>query len=515
MKMALYLILVMSARTALAQEPVVIGSKKFSESYILGEIVALLLEERFDQPVDRRFGLGGTSVAFEALDNDAIDVYPEYTGTGYIMILKMDGERDPEKVYRIVDREFKRNWGIAWSKPIGFNNTYALAVRRDDERFADINAISELEGRVAEYGYAAGYEFMERPDGHAAFVEGYGLNLRPDNVSSMEPGLMYSAVRDKRVDMIVAYSTDGRIKAYDLRLIKDDRNFFPPYFVSLLAKTETLEKFPALGEVSELMAGMITEEEMVEMNDRVDRLQWGLAEVARAYLADKGLIEGGAEAGRDSSLYGFIARRKGELVTLTLEHLLLSFGALLLASLFSLPVGILLTRYQNLGKVVFPVVNTIQTVPSIALLGLLIPVMGIGFAPALVALFLYSLLPLIRNTYTGILGVDRNYIEASRGIGLTNRQILFRVEIPLALPVILAGLRTAAVIVIGTTTLSALIGAGGLGDPIFRGMATVNTHLILFGAIPAALLAVFVDKAIGYSERIFVSKGLRLMSRIR
>ena len=180
--------------------------------------------------------------------------------------------------------------------------------------------------------------------------------------------------------------------------------------------------------------------------------------------------------------------------------------------LVSLPIGVLLTRYKSLEKAIFPVVNTIQTIPSLALLGFLIPFMGIGFAPALLSLFLYSLLPLIRNTYTGIIGVDNSYIEASRGMGLNNMQILLKVEIPLALPIIMAGVRTATVIVIGTATITALIGAGGLGDPIFRGIATVNSNLILMGAIPAALLAIIADKFIGVLEFFFVSEGLKLDS---
>ncbi|MFT6603337.1 MAG: osmoprotectant transport system permease protein [Bacteriovoracaceae bacterium] len=202
--------------------------------------------------------------------------------------------------------------------------------------------------------------------------------------------------------------------------------------------------------------------------------------------------------------------RKGQLIKLLGEHLLLSFVAIFCALLVSIPLGVVLTRKKRAAQIVFPIVNTIQTIPSLALLGFLIPILGIGFAPAVLALFLYSLLPLVRNTYEGIKAVDRNFVEASRGIGLTNMQILFKVEIPLALPIILAGLRTATVIVIGTATLAALIGAGGLGDPIFRGVATVNSNLILLGAIPSALLAIAADKFIGIVGNAFVSKGIKL-----
>jgi len=497
-----------------SKQPIIIGSKNFTESIILGEIVALLLEEKYKEPVIRKLGLGGTKLALDALNSNAIHVYPDYTGTGYVMILKMDGERDPKKVFNIVSREFKKRWNIIWSEPVGFNNTYALAVKKDDIRFKNIHKVSELSGKVENYKYAAAYEFMERKDGHKRFSLAYDLNFNADNIISMEAGLMYSAIRDSQVDMIVSYSTDGRINAYNLRILEDDQNFFPPYFVSLIAKDEILKKYPNLKEVFRLIAGLISEEEMVTMNDEVDRQKAAPKLVARNFLIKKELLEGLTQKRTSSDgFFSFALKKKTYLYKIFKEHLLLSFGALFFGILFSIPTGILLTRYHGLSKIVFPIINTIQTIPSLALLGFLIPFMGIGLAPSLLALFLYSLLPLIRNTYTGISGVEPNYIEASRGIGLTNMQILLKVEIPLAMPIIMAGLRTAAVIVIGTATLAALIGAGGFGDPIFRGVSTVNSNLILLGAIPAAVLAITVDKCLGISEKLLISKGIRLQNK--
>ncbi|MCO4793888.1 MAG: ABC transporter permease subunit [Bacteriovoracaceae bacterium] len=515
LKKIIFLLLILSS-TGYSQEkrPIIIGSKAFSESVILGEMVALLLEEKFNHPVVRKFGLGGTKVAFDALNTGGIDIYPDYTGTGYVMILKLDGERDPDKVHEIVSTEFEKRWGIVWSDPIGFNNTYALAVRKDDPRFKKMKSISELSGKVQDFKYAGAYEFMERKDGHPRFSKSYRLNFKTNNVISMNAGLMYSAIQDKQVDMIVAYSTDGRIKAYDLKLLKDDQMFFPPYYVALIAKKDLLDKSEPLRKVYSLMAGLITEVEMTDMNDKVDRLKIDSRRVARNFLVEKGLLTGVVEDAKiQKGFWSFAISKKDYLIKLFYEHLLLSFGALFFAVLVSLPTGVLLTRYPKSGKIIFPVINTIQTVPSLALLGFLIPFMGIGMAPAMLALFLYSLLPLVRNTYSGIQGVDKAYVEASRGIGLTNFQILFKVEIPLAMPIILAGLRTAAVIVIGTATIAALIGAGGFGDPIFRGVSTVNSNLILLGAIPAALLAIAVDKVIGWSETGLVSKGIRLKNK--
>ena len=510
-------IAILSVSQIAASEKITIGSKIFSESIILGEMLSILLEENHSLPVEKKLALGGTQVAFSALESGGIDVYPEYTGTGHVVILKKkERETNPEKVYQIVRDEFEKKWGIIWSAPLGFNNTYAVAVRASDPQFRDIKTISQLKGKLRNVKYAAAYEFMAREDGHDQMVKSYGLNFSPENVISMEAGLMYSAVKEEQVDMIVSYSTDGRIGAYDLRLLEDDNNFFPPYHAAFITRGNTLKKYPKLELAIQALEGQINELEMTKMNDLVDRLNESPHTVAKNFLITKGLIKGVVSTTQtDLGFLNYFLSEKDYLLKILREHLVLSFGSLILAFFLSLPVGIMLTRYQSMGKVVFPIINTIQTIPSLALLGFLIPVVGIGTVPALLALFLYSLLPLVRNTYTGILSVDKTYIDASRGIGLTGWQILFKVEIPLALPIIIAGVRTATAIVIGTATLAALVGAGGLGDPIFRGISTVNSDLILLGAIPAALLVVVVDKLIGISENLLVSEGLRLQNRMQ
>ena len=510
------MLLLWLALGAHATGAITVGSKAFSESNVLGEMLAILVEEKYSIPVERKAWLAGTKVAFDALRTGGIDVYPEYTGTGYGMILQMEGETDAQKVYEIVERDFKQRWDFVWSKPLGFANTYALAVRGDDDRFAGLGTISELKDKIGGMKYAAPHEFMERGDGHKRFIGVYGLEFAPENVISMDIGLIYAAIAEGRVDMAMVYSTDGRILARDLRLLEDDRRFFPPYHAAFVSRGESLERYPALAGAIGLLEGKVGESEMVAMNDAVDRLKQTPQAVARNFLIQKGLIEGTAAPAtttRKTGFFAYLSSQKNYLSKIIREHLILSFGALALACLVAVPTGIVLTRYPALGRFVFPLVNTVQTVPSLALLGFLIPFMGIGAPPALLALFLYSLLPLVRNTYTGIMGVDRSFIDASRGTGLTEMQILLNVEIPLALPVIIAGLRTAAVIVVGTATLAALIGAGGLGDPIFRGIASANTNLILLGALPAALLAIATDKLIGASENLLVSKGLRLQNK--
>lgn len=496
--------------SSFALEPIIIGSKAFSESIINAEMLGQLLESK-GQAVTRKLSLGGTKVAFDALNHGGIHVYPDYTGTGYIMILKKNGERDPDKVHDIVSRDFLDKFDIKWSKSLGFNNTYALTKRRDDKKLSFAKTISDVSGKLQNTKLGAPYEFMERLDGYKGLAKTYNLNFAAENLTSLNAGLMYNAIKDKQVDMIVSYSTDGRIKAFNLEILKDDKNYFPPYQPAFLVKSNTFIKYPLLKESIESLEGIISEEEMVEMNDQVDRLKQQPKLVARNFLIKKGLLKGvQTKKQKEQSFLSFMVSRKAELFKLLGEHLLLSFVAIFFALLVSVPTGVLLTRKKKAAQIVFPIVNTIQTIPSLALLGFLIPLLGIGFAPAALALFLYSLLPLVRNTYEGIKAVDRNFVEASKGIGLTNFQILFRVEIPLALPIILAGLRTATVIVIGTATLAALIGAGGLGDPIFRGVATVNSNLILLGAIPSALLAIAADKMIGVVGNLFISKGIKL-----
>ena len=473
-------------------------------------MLAQLLEDR-GQPVTRKLNLGGTKVAFDALNHGSIHVYPDYTGTGYVMILKKNGERDPDKVHEIVSHDFLNKFDIKWSKSLGFNNTYALTIRKNDTKLAFAKKISDVSGKLDRTRLGAPYEFMERQDGYKGLAKTYELNFKPANLTSLNAGLMYNAIRDDQVDMIVSYSTDGRIKAFNLKILKDDLNYFPPYQPAFLAKSNSFIKFPLLKAAIASLEGAISEDEMIEMNDQVDRLKQQPKAVARNFLIKKNLLSGSITKNQETQgIIAFMISRKVQLLKLLGEHLLLSFVAIFFALLISLPLGVLLTRKKRAAQIVFPIVNTIQTIPSLALLGFLIPILGIGFAPAVLALFLYSLLPLVRNTYEGIKAVDRNFVEASRGIGLTNFQILFKVEIPLALPIILAGLRTATVIVIGTATLAALIGAGGLGDPIFRGVATVNSNLILLGAIPSALLAILADKLIGVVGNIFISKGIKL-----
>jgi len=487
-----------------------VGSKNFTESVVLGEMLAQLVEANSKLKVERRLNLAGSNFTFEALKRGEIDFYVEYTGTGLVTILKQPSLKNPKKVFDIVGHEFQKRYHINWLAPLGFNNTYALAVRKSDPRLKDIQTISELQKVSPQLIFGGPHEYMARPDGYSGLKNAY--NLKFEEVIGLDPGLMYKAAKEKKVDVISAFSTDGRIQGFGLRVLKDNLSFFPPYQAAVVVRQQTLEKFPQLKGILSSLSGKILDQDMMQMNYQVDLGGRTVESVARQFLESKGLIEdtGATSTASISSRKNFLSYvwvKRYELLRLIKEHLYLVIMSMIAALLIGIPLGIIATRLKFLRAPLFSVINILQTIPSLALLGFMIPLFGIGTFPAIVALFSYALLPLVRNTYTGIRGVNASVIESAKGLGLTNFQILTKVELPLALPTIMAGFRTSTVIVIGTATLAALIGAGGLGDPIFRGIASVNNYLILLGALPAALLALILDKFLYKVEEFFVPKG--------
>ena len=498
-----------------SNKQLIIGSKLFTENILLAEMLSLLLEEKYNFKIIRKFNMGGTKLVFDSLKNKYIDIYPEYTGTGYAMLLKRSGEANPKKTYHIVKSEFLKNFQMAWSLPLGFENTYALAVRAEDARFQKIHSISQLKRHIDSFRLGMGYEFVERKDGFDNFSKKYQLYFTKNQVVTMNTSLMYSALNNREVDMIMAYSTDGRIKAFKLKTLKDDKSFFPSYEAAYLTRQDVLKTWPEVQAAFADLENNISKKEIISLNNQVDQLDYGLTQSARNFLIQKKLLVDNTQKLQKVSLIDYYISKKKYFFKILIEHLILVFVSLFFALCFSIPIGIWAVRNTSVERIVFSLVNILQTVPSIALLGLLIPLLGIGFVPAVSALFLYSLLPLIRNTFEGIRNVDRSYIEASAGTGLSAWQILIFVQIPLALPVILAGVRTSTVIVVGTATLAAFIGAGGLGDPIFRGIATLDSRLIFLGAVPACLLAVILDTGVAVIENLVISKGLKLEKNIK
>jgi osmoprotectant transport system permease protein len=484
--------------------PIVVASKPFGESYLLAEIFAQLLEARGFK-VDRRPGLGATEIAFQALRTDAIDVYPEYTGTGLLAILGQRPSPDPRDVYRQVSREFRRRFGVRWLPPLGFQNTYAIAVRPETARRFHLATLSDL-SRVAN-ALRAGLtaDFIGRADGLPGIQQAYGIRFR--EVRALLPAVKYQALAAGEVDVIDGYSTDGFIARYNLIILQDDRHFFPPYEAAALVSRDFSRDFP--GGVAALteLSGLFTEADMRRLNRRVEVDGVPVARVAGGALLALGLMEPGGHGGslaRERGISGtipYLWSQRQTVGALTLRHLLLVGISLALAIACAVPLGLALERSRASAEPIIRSVGLLQTVPSIALLAFMIPLLGIGLIPALVALFLYSLYPILRNTYTGVRDAAPEAVAAAWALGMTPRQILHHVRLPLAAPVIMAGIRTAAVINVGTATLAAFIGAGGLGDLIATGLALSDTRMILSGALPAALLALLVDAGLGLCER--------------
>ncbi len=482
---------------------VIVASKPFGESYLLAEMFAQILEARGFR-VDRRPGLGATEIAFRALRSGAIDVYPEYTGTGLLAILGEAPNPDPGSVFAKVSREFRDRWGIRWLPPLGFQNTYAIAVRRETATRLRLATLSDLArvGSTLRAGLTA--DFIGRADGLPGLSKAYSLRFR--SVQALLPAVKYQALAAGKVDVIDGYSTDGLIARYDLVVLRDDRGFFPPYEAAALVGPELQRQPGALVALSEL-SGRLSETQMRTLNRRVEVDREPADRVAVSALADLGLVGSKAPArveaaGRGEGVLSYLWERRANIFALTLRHLLLVGVSLGAAVVAAVPLGLGLERMRSGAEPAIRAVGVIQTLPGIALLAFMIPLLGIGVVPALVALFLYSLYPILRNTYTGVRDAAPEAVGAASALGMTPAQVLRYVRLPLAAPVIMAGIRTSAVLNVGTATLAAFIGAGGLGDPIAAGLALSDTRMILSGALPAALLALAVDAVLGACERV-------------
>jgi osmoprotectant transport system permease protein len=456
--------------------------------------------QRAGMAAEHRQGLGNTAILEQALRGGAIAVYPEYTGTIAREILKREavpGAPPPSM-------EQLNAWlaprGLKAAVPLGFNNTYALAMREDDARRLGVDSVSALaqlppqQLRALKFGMS--HEFLQRADGWPGLRRAYGFKNDPG--LGLEHGLAYQALAKGQVDVIDAYTTDAQISRLRLRVLRDDRNFFPRYDALLLMRA-SLDERP----LAAALQGRIDEAAMMAMNAQAELDGRSFADVAREFLARGAQATGSAPAAARTGPPGFLARLLApDLGRLLTQHLAMVFGSLALAVLVGVPLGVLAHRLRPLAAALLGAVGVLQTIPSLAMLAFLIAVVGtIGFVPALLALFLYALLPIVRNTHTGLSGVPPGLRLAGQALGLRPWQVLRAVELPLAAPVMLAGVKTAAVINVGTATVAAFVGAGGLGERIVSGLAINDHELTLAGAVPAALLALVVEAAFGVLER--------------
>ena len=467
-----------------------IGSKKFTESVILSEMITQHLQNN-DISATHKDQLGGTRLLWKALVQGELDIYPDYTGTIIYEILQGDEISSDADIKTALAR-----YGVSMTDPLGFNNTYALGVTPFTARKFELEKISDLH-QYHELRFGFTNEFMDREDGWPG-LRGHYL-LPQTAVRGLDHDLAYKGLESGSIDLIDLYSTDAEIAYYQLSVLHDDKSYFPDYRAVILYRTDLKNRFPEVQTCLSQLSGIISEAEMIKMNSDVKLDGRSEAEVAQNFLNVKFNTLSKIK----------ISTRLDRLITTTSEHLFLVCLSLGAAILVAIPLGIWGARNSTQGQVILSVVGIIQTIPSLALLVFMIPLLGIGGPPALVALFLYSLLPIVRNTLSGLNGLPIAVQESARALGLPPSARLRLIELPLAAPSILAGIKTSAVINVGTATLGALIGAGGYGQPILTGIRLDDTSLILEGAIPAAVLALLVQWSFDFAERTFLSPGLQ------
>jgi osmoprotectant transport system permease protein len=462
-----------------------IGSKRFTESYVLGEVLKRQVEGTTE--AEHRPGLGNTGIVFNALRSGAIDLYPEYTGTIAREILKLEGPSSLGELSRLLAKD-----GLAAGVPLGFNNTYALAMREAQAQKLGVRSVSDL-ARHPEVRLGLSQEFLGRADGWPGLKAAYGLPQ--PTPQGLDHGLAYEAIAAGKIDVIDVYSTDAKIERYRLRVLEDDRGFFPRYDAVILYRLDMPKRFPEAWRALERLEGKIDERAMIRMNAAAELDQRSFAEAAA-------LLSGGGGARAERRFVDVLFGP--DFWRLTGQHLVLVFASLAASIALGVPLGMVAAKFPRTGQLILGAVGVIQTIPSLALLAFLIVLVGtIGTAPALVALFLYALLPIVQNTCTGLIGIARGMRQAALALGLRTADRVRLIEVPLALPSILAGVKTSAVINVGTATIAAFIGAGGYGERIASGLALNDTATLLAGAIPAAALALLIQGAFELAERRF------------
>lgn len=447
-----------------------IGSKSFTESVVLGEVAVQALRAR-GLPVEHRREIGGTRILWDALLAGRIDAYPEYTGTLVGELLLGEPIADEAQLRAALARR-----GLRASPRLGFENSYALGTSQVLAERLGLRRISELRDHpTLRVGLSS--EFLNRADGWPGLRERYGLPQR--DVRGLDHRLAYQALASGAIDLTDLYTTDPEIDRRGFVLLEDDLGFFPEYAALILYRADLP---PAAARGLDALGGTIDTAAMRSLNAEAAIERRPEADVAAQFLASRlGLATTGSLAAEPGLTARVLARAR--------EHVALTGVSLLFAILAGVPLGILAARRPAAGRFVIGAAEVVQTIPSLALLVFMIPLFGIGFVPAVIALFLYSLLPIIRGTASGLLDIAPEFRESAQALGLGDLARLRLVELPLAARSIGSGIRTSAVINVGTATIAALIGAGGFGQPIVSGIRLSDVGLILEGAIPAALLA--------------------------
>ncbi len=474
-----------------------IASKKDTGSVILGELATQTIRAA-GAPAVHLQQLGGTRIVFDALHRGEIDAYPEFTGTLRQEIFAAAGLSSDDDV-----RKHLAELGTVMSRPLGFSNNYALAMRRDQAEKLHIQTISDL-ARHPNLRLRLSDEFLNRADGWPALRQRY--HLPHEHVQGMDHDLAYRYLESRTIDVMDVYTTDAQLAQLDVRLLDDDLHFFPQYDAVFLWRADLASRYPKAESALRSLESQITQNDARELNALVQSGKATEAQAAAEFLRTRLHLDVNVE---EPSTAAQIARR-------TREHLDLVRRSLIPAIFVAIPLGVLAAKRPRLGRLILGAAGVVQTIPALALLVLLIaPVayfglntIGGGSVTAIVALFLYSLLPIVQNTVTGLATIPPELHESALALGLSPRFRLWHIELPLASPAILAGVKTAAVLNVGFATLGALVGANGYGQPILTGIRLNNTALILQGAIPAACLAILLQLAFELLERHALPAGL-------
>ena len=493
-----------------------VGSKRFTESYILAEIITQTARIAGEAGATHRQGLGNTAIVLGALKAGSIDVYPEYTGTIAREILKLD------QVPPLAELNVKlAALGLAASVPLGFNNTYALAMPASLAAARNITRLSDLKAH-ADLRLGLSQEFIGRADGWPGLKKTYALPFATPR--GLDHGLAYEAIAQGQVDVIDIYSTDAKIGKYRMTVLSDDAGYFPRYDAVLLHQAGLPARLHKTWAAIAKLEGRINDDTMRRMNAAAELEQKSFERVASEFLTGTRapvVPDGSSPVDRDkggkasvTAADGFLSKLFGpDFGRLAVEHLALVFLSLAASVILGVPLGILAARHHAAEAFILGVTGVLQTIPSLALLAILIPLTGqIGIVPAFIALALYALLPIVRNTHSGLMQISTGMKQAARSLGMTPRMVLKHIELPLARPTIMAGIKTSAVINVGTATIAAFIGAGGFGERIVTGLALNDNATLLAGAIPVAVMALLIEGAFDWSERRMIPVGLRSKS---
>jgi len=476
-----------------------VGSKRFTESYILSALIAKTIQSQAHIEVIDKQGLGSTGIVFSALKNGDIDVYPEYWGTLTQEILHVSDQTSIEEVNEILN-----SMGLKADVFLGFDNSYALAMSREKAKLLNIKSIADLRDKT-NLRLGLSLEFLSRKDGWPGLSKAYGLsNLKPIGI---EHGLVYEALANQKIDVVDAYTTDPRIISGNLVLLEDDIRFFSSYQAFLIYRLDSISINNDVLIAMQTLQNKITNSEMQSLNARVELNHEDIKSVADSYYTDV-FTRGGiknqniSEHSSDLTLFlNFLG--SSDFYRLTLQQSELVFLSLFIAIFLGIPIGVYVYYVPSIGQPFLYGLSLLQTIPSLALLSFLIfAVNSIGFLPAFIALFLYGMLPIIEATQAGLRSVDKSVIEASQALGAGFWTQLWNIELPLSRSTLFAGFQLAAVWTTGTATIAAFVGAGGYGERIAQGLSTNNTEMMLEGAIPSAIFALLLRKFISVVERL-------------